>query len=254
MKDIMRLKEVGKAFHIAHGLRWVFRKVSFSVKQDEILAIVGPSGSGKTTLIKVMANLENPTEGKIEIRPSFSLSLVSLVSHDYGLVPWLTVKENLELVLERFSYSKPFIEEKIKQYLDLIGLEGYEEAYPSELSRGMRQKVMLARALIVEPSLLLMDEPFSDLDPLSARALRDELLKLWEDPEFPVESIVFATHNIEEAVYLADRIIVLGKDAKLGATTVKKVINVKLPRPRNEKGKAFQRLVDEVYGELMRVV
>ena len=201
-----------------------------------------------------MANLLPPTEGKIEIRPSFSLSLVSIVSHDYGLVPWLTVKENLELVLERFSYSRPFIEEKIRQYLDLIGLEGYEEAYPSELSRGMIQKVMLARALIVEPSLLLMDEPFSDLDPLSARALKDEILKLWEDEDFPVESIVFATHNIEEAVYMADRVLIMGKMDKGTATTIKKVIDVKLPRPRNEKSRPFQKMVDTIYKELLQVV
>ncbi len=252
MKPIMKLHNVGKAFPFPKGERWVLRHVTFPVYRDEILAIVGPSGSGKTTLIKIMANLEKPTEGRIEIRPSFSLSLVSLVSHDYGLVPWLTVKENLELVLERFSYSKPLMEEKIRQYLDLVGLEGYEDAYPSELSRGMRQKAMLVRALIVEPSLLLMDEPFSDLDPLSSRALKDELLKLWEDEDFPVESIVFATHNIEEAVYMADRIIVLGKGKE--ASTVKKVIDVKLPRPRNEKSEAFQKLVDEVYRELLQVV
>ena len=245
VKTLIKMMGIGK-FYVEKGIeKWVLKDISFDVKTEEIVSIIGPSGCGKTTLLRIMANLDTPSKGMLNIYAvsTSKNDFISMVFQDFALIPWLTVYENIELALDHLMLSKEEKKERILDYLEMVGMSGYEDAYISELSRGLKQKVGLARALSVEPTILLMDEPFSTIDPLSAQGLREELVKLWEDPEFPTDSIVLTSHNIEEAVLLSDRVIVLTDKP----ATIKNIISINLSRPRNPKGKAFNEYVDEIY-------
>jgi NitT/TauT family transport system ATP-binding protein len=217
------------------------------VRSDEIVALLGKSGSGKSTLLRCIAGLVTPSSGSVSYRgrPLKGINPgVSLVFQTFALLPWLTVQQNVELGLEAQGIEPAERSERALGAIDLIGLDGFENAFPKELSGGMRQRVGFARALVVEPDLLLMDEPFSALDVLTAENLRTELLELWQAGEFPAQAILIVTHNIEEAVMFADRVIVLGTNPG----RIRAELNVALERPRDRRDPQFDALVDEIYG------
>jgi NitT/TauT family transport system ATP-binding protein len=237
---------VDKAFASRHGSISIMRDVTFSVADNDFLAIVGPSGCGKSTLLRLMIGLDHPTGGAIRFRGQpvdHVATEMAMVFQNFALYPWLTVTENVGFGLEARGWTPDRIVAQAERYISVTGLVGFEEAYPRELSGGMRQRVGLARALAVEPAVLLMDEPFSALDPLTAEGLREEVLQLWRDPQLPPEAVVLVTHNIEEALQMADRVIVLSRrPARVLAGVI-----VNLPRPRDRKSEAFYQLTDYVY-------
>jgi NitT/TauT family transport system ATP-binding protein len=243
---LIEVDSVDKAFQSRHGRISIMQDVSFSVGDSDFLAIVGPSGCGKSTLLRLIMGLDHPTGGTIRFRgkPVDHVETeMAMVFQNFALYPWLTVKQNVAFGIEARGWAPDKIEAQVERYISVTGLVGFEEAYPRELSGGMRQRVGLARALAVEPAVLLMDEPFSALDPLTAEGLREEVLQLWRDPGLPPESVVLVTHNIEEALQMADRVIVLARRP----SHVLAGVLVQLPRPRDRKSDAFYQLTDYVY-------
>ncbi|HEV2230814.1 MAG TPA: ABC transporter ATP-binding protein, partial [Thermoplasmata archaeon] len=229
-----------------HGTISIMADVSFTVADNDFLAIVGPSGCGKSTLLRLIQGLDRPTAGSIRFRGQpidGPAAQMAMVFQNFALYPWLSVKENVALGLEARHWNPEKLEAQVERYISVTGLVGFEEAYPRELSGGMRQRVGLARALAVEPAVLLMDEPFSALDPLTAESLREEVLQLWRDPTLPPEAVILVTHNIEEALLMADRVLVLSRRPGRILTGVL----VQLPRPRDRKSEAFYALTDYVY-------
>ena len=244
--SLIEISDVGKNFAGRHGPVAIMQHISFSVANNDFLAIVGPSGCGKSTMLRLIQGPDHPSSGAILFRgkPVMDVQLeMAMVFQSFALYPWLNVKENVALGLEARGWAPDRIEAQVSKYIEVTGMVGFEEAYPRELSGGMRQRVGLARALAVEPAVLLMDEPFSSLDPLTAESLRDEVLELWADPGLPPEAVVLVTHNIEEAVEMADRILVLSRRP----SQVLAGVPVKLPRPRDRKSDAFYELTDYVY-------
>ncbi len=243
---LLELKQVSKSYQHAKGSLRVLDEISFSVERGEFVAIVGPSGCGKSTLLRIVNGIVPPTSGQVlynghqvdDINPE-----CAMVFQSFALLPWLSVKANIELGLEARRIAPAERERLVTQYIDKVGLDGFEEAYPRELSGGMRQRVGLARALAVEPAVLLMDEPFSALDALTAIGLREELLDLWQAADSAVKTIITVTHIIEEAVELADRILVLST----GPGKVVGDIKVELQRPRDRRGESFNQLTDRVF-------
>jgi NitT/TauT family transport system ATP-binding protein len=243
---LIEVDDVEKAFPTSHGSLSILNGVTFSVADSDFLAIVGPSGCGKSTLLRLIQGLDRPTGGEVRFRDQPVRRVrheMAMVFQSFALYPWLTVKQNVAFGLEALRWAPDRIEEQVDRYISVTGLVGFEEAYPRELSGGMRQRVGLARALAVEPAVLLMDEPFSALDPLTAESLREEVLQLWRDPNLPPDAVVLVTHNIEEALAMADRMIVLShRPSKVLAGVI-----VNLPRPRDRKSDAFYELTDFVY-------
>ena len=224
----------------------VIAPTDLSIVRGEIVALLGPSGSGKSTLLRMLTGLSIPSAGQVfwHDRPLTSSGVnVSIVFQSFALFPWLTVLENVEAVLKARGMDATERRRRSLKMLDTVGLDGFQGAYPKELSGGMRQRVGFARALVVEPEVLFMDEPFSALDVLTAENLRSELLELWQKKTIPTQAIFVVTHNIEEAVLLADRIIVLGRNPGRVRTDFK----VALAHPRDKKSAAFTRLVDYIY-------
>ncbi|MCI4373859.1 MAG: ABC transporter ATP-binding protein, partial [Thermoplasmata archaeon] len=243
---LIRLDHVGKSFASRHGSMSIMEDINFEVKDADFLAIVGPSGCGKSTLLRLIQGLDHPTSGQIFFRDKPVERVnheMAMVFQNFALFPWLTVTQNVTIGLEALGWAPDRIRAQAERYISVTGLEGFEEAYPRELSGGMRQRVGLARALAVEPAVLLMDEPFSALDPLTAESLREEILQLWRDPALPPEAVVLVTHNIEEAIQLADRIVVMARRP----SHVLSAVDVDLPRPRDRKSAAFYDLTDRVY-------
>jgi len=226
--------------------RLVLDHVDFALRAGEIVAILGKSGSGKSTFLRVLAGLTAPTEGHVAYRgqtvdgPAVG---IAMVFQTFALFPWLTVLGNVELGLEAQGVPRAERRRRALQAIDLIGLDGFESAYPKELSGGMRQRVGFARALVVNPDVLLLDEPFSALDVLTAETLRNDLMDLWLERRVPTKGIILVSHNIEEAVEVADRIIIFGSDPG----HIRAEIPVLLPRPREATGPRFRQIVDEVY-------
>jgi NitT/TauT family transport system ATP-binding protein len=243
---IIDVVDVEKSFPTNHGTLSILNGVTFSVADNDFLAIVGPSGCGKSTLLRLIQGLDHPTGGEITFRDQAVRRVrheMAMVFQSFALYPWLTVKQNVAFGLEALRWTPERIADQVERYISVTGLQGFEEAYPRELSGGMRQRVGLARALAVEPTVLLMDEPFSALDPLTAESLREEVLQLWKDPQLPPDAVVLVTHNIEEALTMADRMIVLShRPSKVLAGVI-----VNLPRPRDRKSEAFYELTDYVY-------
>jgi NitT/TauT family transport system ATP-binding protein len=243
---LLELKQVSKSFTHAKGNLRVLEDISFSVEKGEFIGIVGPSGCGKSTLLRIINGIMPLTSGQVLYRgrqvDGINLDC-ALVFQSFALMPWLTVKANVELGLEARGLSPAEREKRAGIYIDKVGLDGFEEAYPRELSGGMKQRVGLARALAVEPSVLLMDEPFSSLDALTAITLREELLDIWHAPDMPVHTILLVTHIIEEAVELADRILVLST----GPGRLIADVKVDLPRPRDRRTEPFNLLTDKVF-------
>ena len=219
----------------------VLDDVDLTLFENEIVGLLGRSGSGKSTLLRSIARLITPTGGSVTF-PGADSS-VSMVFQSFALFPWLTVQQNVEVGLEAKRVAPPERRRRALAAIDLIGLDGFENAYPKELSGGMRQRVGLARALVVDPSILLMDEPFSALDVLTAETLRTDLLDLWADRRMPIKSILMVTHNIEEAVLMCDRILVFSSNP--GRVVAE--IRVELPQPRNRQDPAFRALVEDIY-------
>ena len=224
----------------------VISPTDLSIVTGEIVALLGPSGSGKSTLLRMLTGLSTPSAGEVywHEKPIATADVnVSIVFQSFALFPWLTVLENVEAALKARGMEPAERRKRSFKILDTVGLDGFQAAYPKELSGGMRQRVGFARALVVEPEVLFMDEPFSSLDVLTAENLRSELLELWQKKTIPTKSIFIVTHNIEEAVLLADRIIVLGRNPGHIRTDFK----VGIPHPRDRKAAAFTQLVDYIY-------
>jgi NitT/TauT family transport system ATP-binding protein len=229
----------------------VLDDVNLTLQSGEIVGLLGRSGSGKSTLLRIVSGLLKPTSGEVMWRGvplTGPAPGVAMVFQSFALFPWLTVQENVELGLEAQGVKRAEREERTEDAIDLIGLGGYDTAYPKELSGGMRQRVGLARALVVHPDLLLLDEPFSALDVLTAETLRTDLIDLWMDGKLPVKSMLLVTHNIEEAVLMCDRILVFSSNPGRVAHELK----VPFVHPRNRYDPAFRQLVDDIYGIMTR--
>jgi NitT/TauT family transport system ATP-binding protein len=244
---LLRTEAVSKTYRTPDHLgRLVLDHVDFSLHDGEITAILGKSGSGKSTFLRILAGLVPPSEGTVEYRGlqvSEPVRGIAMVFQSYALFPWLTVLGNVELGLEALGVSGGERRRRAVNAIDLIGLDGFENAYPKELSGGMRQRVGFARALVVNPDVLLLDEPFSSLDVLTAETLRGDLLDLWDDHRIPTKGIVIVSHNIEEAVEIADRILIFSSDPG----RIRAQIPIALPRPRSSDGAGFRQIVDQVY-------
>jgi NitT/TauT family transport system ATP-binding protein len=229
----------------------VISATDLEILPGEIFALLGPSGSGKSTMLRMLSGLSTPSAGQVywHQTPIADAEInVSIVFQSFALFPWLTVLENVEAPLQARGVSPEERRERSMKMLDTVGLDGFEGAYPKELSGGMKQRVGFARALVVEPEVLFMDEPFSALDVLTAENLRSELLELWANKAMPTKAIFLVTHNIEEAVLLADRIVVLGRNPG----HIRTDFRVQLAQPRDRKSEAFTQLVDYIYKVLTK--
>src|SRR5256714_1368948 len=235
-----------------HSGRLVLERVDFALRDGEIVAILGKSGSGKSTFLRCLAGLVAPSEGRVEYRGERVAEPVqglAMVFQSFALFPWLTVLGNVELGLEAQGVSAAERRRRAVEAIDLIGLDGFESAYPKELSGGMRQRVGFARALVVNPDILLLDEPFSQLDVLTAETLRNDLLELWTRDRIPTKGILMVSHNIEEAVEMADRILIFSSDpGRISAE-----LPVALSRPRAPDSAPFRQIMDQVYTLLTTV-
>ena len=245
--NLLTAEQVAKTFPLpAGGEQTVLEEVTLNIAQGEVVALLGRSGSGKSTLLRILAGLIQPSRGRVLVKGSQLKGPnadVAMVFQSFALLPWLTVQENAELGLFARGVSKEICEKEATLALSMVGLEGFQGAYPKELSGGMRQRVGFARAFVMKPDVLMMDEPFSALDVLTAENLRGEISDLWERGAFPAKSILVVTHNIEEAVLLADRIVVLGANPG----SIRGEVKVEMPRPRDKKGPRFVALVDYIY-------
>ena len=229
----------------------VLDDVDLTLRPGEIVGLLGRSGSGKSTLLRIVSGLLRPTAGDVRWRGAPLLGPaegVAMVFQSFALFPWLTVQQNVELGLEAQGVARAEREKRAEEAIDLIGLGGYESAYPKELSGGMRQRVGLARALVVHPDLLLMDEPFSALDVLTAETLRTDLIDLWVEGKLPIQSVLMVTHNIEEAVLMCDRVLVFSSNPGRVASE----LLVPFPHPRDRLDPAFRQMVDDIYALMTR--
>jgi NitT/TauT family transport system ATP-binding protein len=251
-QTLLEVRNCKQAYHKdASADLVVLDDVNLTLRKGEMVALLGRSGSGKSTLLRIVAGLLAPTAGEVLWRDRPILGPaegVAMVFQSFALFPWLTVQEDVELGLEARGVHRSERESRAEQAIDLIGLGGFESAYPKELSGGMRQRVGLARALVVHPDLLLMDEPFSALDVLTAENLRTDLIDLWSEGKLPVKSVLMVTHNIEEAVLMCDRILVFS----VNPGRVASELRVPFPHPRNRLDPAFRQLVDDIYALMTR--
>lgn len=224
----------------------VLEDVNFKLQEGEIVALLGKSGSGKSTLLRIIAGLVPPSSGKVTYRGqpvTGPVPGIAMVFQSFALMPWLTVLENVELGLEAQGVGREERRRRAIEAIDTIGLDGFESAFPKELSGGMRQRVGFARALVINPDVLLMDEPFSALDVLTAENLRSDLLELWQEKKTNTNGILLVTHNIEEAATLADRIIIFGSDPGY----IRAELQVDMEQPRDPERPEFRALVDKIY-------
>lgn len=245
---ILELSNISKEYTGNFGKKTIVLKdINLAIHHNEFISIVGPSGCGKSTLLRIMMGLDSYTSGAIMFKgermaPGKVNQFMSIVFQSFGLLPWLNVVENVEFGLEAAHLPKEQNRKKSIQMIQEVGLEGFEHAYPKELSGGMKQRVGIARALVTDPEILLMDEPFSALDPLTAETLREEIMKVWSNKFSTPEVVVMVTHNVEEAVYLSDRILIMSPRPG----TIKKEVEVTLPRPRERRDKALYEYTDQI--------
>ncbi len=251
---LVELQGIDQSFMLSSGQKiQVLKDVSLSLQPGEVLALLGPSGSGKSTCLRILSGLIEPTLGKVRRRgeplegPNPD---VALVFQNFALLPWLNVAGNVALGLEPLHLPEKEVQDRVKRAVDLVGLEGFEEAYPRELSGGMKQRVGIARALVMERPILCLDEPFSALDVLTAEALRREVLNLWISHQTPVKSVVIVTHNIIEAVSLGGKILVMGTNPG----QIRLAIRNDLPYPRDEKSGTFRELVENIHDVITQSV
>ena len=251
---LVELSHIHQSFKLSsgHNIK-VLKEINLSLMPNEILTLLGPSGSGKSTCLRIMAGLLHPTQGTA-LRNGAALTSanldVAMVFQNFALLPWLKVSDNVALGLEPMRLSPDEVNERVKRAIDLVGLEGFEEAYPRELSGGMKQRVGIARALIMERPVLCLDEPFSALDVLTAEVLRKEVLNLWISKKTSIQSIILVTHNILEAVSLGGRILVMGANPG----HIRMAIKNDLPYPRDEKSGKFKELVDNIHDVITQSV
>jgi NitT/TauT family transport system ATP-binding protein len=247
---LLQVSDIRMAFPKPDGSELlVLDGINLELHEREIVGVLGRSGSGKSTLLRLIAGLAMPTAGKITYfgaQVTGPARGIAMVFQSFAIFPWLTVFQNVALGLEAQGMPKPEIRQRSLAAIDMIGLDGYESAYPRELSGGMRQRVGFARALVVHPNILLMDEPFSALDVLTAETLRTDFLDLWAEGRMPIRSVVLVTHNIEEAVLMCDRLVVFGSNPG----RILAEIRVTLPQPRNRLDAAFRELVERIYVEM----
>jgi NitT/TauT family transport system ATP-binding protein len=247
---LLQCSEVRKAFPKPDGEELlVLEGMNLELREGQIMGLLGRSGSGKSTLLRLIAGLAEPSAGEVQylghpvVGPARG---IAMVFQSFALFPWLTVFENVALGLEAQNLPRDEIRKRSLAAIDLIGLDGFESAYPRELSGGMRQRVGFARALVVHPNILLMDEPFSALDVLTAETLRTDFLDLWAEGRMPIKGVILVTHNIEEAVLMCDRILVFGSNPGRILSEIK----VTLPQPRNRLDPSFRELVERIYVEM----
>jgi NitT/TauT family transport system ATP-binding protein len=247
-KALIEATSINKSFPLpeGNGNFNVLDNVSITVREGEIVALLGRSGSGKSTLLRILAGLIAPTSGQVMSSGKLVRGAnpdVAMVFQSFALLPWMTVQQNVELGLEAVGIPAKERHDRAVKAIDKVGLDGFESAYPKELSGGMKQRVGFARAFVKQPQVLFMDEPFSALDVLTSENLRGEIGELWESGLFPARSVLIVTHNIEEAVLLSSRVIILG--ANPGRIRGELVID--LPRPRDRNAPHFAELVDKIY-------
>ena len=246
-KRVLRVKDLSYYEHTDQGEKMIFKNVSFTLYDSDILCIVGPSGSGRSSLLKVIAGLYPPTEGSIHFdypkRPD--QDLVTMTFEEANLLPWMNIEENMLLALEHLPISEAEKLRRIAEVLDKFGLSGYEDNYPFELTRSLRMKAAIARAVALKPVVLLLDEPLANLDALSRVALREELISLLKDKTAP-NALVVSINSVEDAVLMADEVLIL--DPEKG---MKKRMRIGPERPRNPKDKKLEAYVDDVYTALM---
>jgi len=244
--SLLELRDINQVYGSGDHSFTAIREVNLSLLEGEFAALIGPTGCGKSTLLRIITGLQPPTAGQVLYRGKPLTGVnphATIVFQSFALFPWLTVQDNVEVALKARGVPPKLRTSRALDLLDRVGLDGFETAYPRELSGGMLQKVGFARAMAVEPELLCLDEPFSALDVLSAESLRGELLELWTGGNIPTRAILMATHNIEEAVFMADRIVVMDKDPGRVIMNLK----VDLAQPRRRKDPKFLNLVDRVY-------
>lgn len=248
-KPLVELKNVNQVYGSGERRFTAVKNVNLTIREGEFVALLGPSGCGKSTLLRLITGLQQPAEGLVLYRGERLTGVnpkSTIVFQTFALFPWLSVYENVELALSARNVPEKERKARALDLIDRVGLDGFETAYPRELSGGMRQKVGFARAMAVEPELLCLDEPFSALDPLSAESLRGELMELWTTGAIPTKAILMVSHNIEEAVFMADRVVLMDKDPGRIVTT----LQVPLTQPRDRKLLQFQVMVDQVYSIL----
>ncbi|MDW8222327.1 MAG: nitrate/sulfonate/bicarbonate ABC transporter ATP-binding protein [Gemmatales bacterium] len=247
VEPLCEARNVSHSFTLPNGRPLkVLEDINLAIFPHEIVALVGPSGSGKSTLLRILCGLVKPSSGDVlyhgqpfeDVNPG-----TAMVFQTFALFPWFTVLDNVRVVLQAAGYSASAVEARAQQVIRLVGLSGFEEAYPRELSGGMKQRVGIARALALEPEILVMDEPFSQVDALTAESLRAEVVRLWSAADRYPSSIVLASHNISEVVYLADRIVILS--AQPGR--IRTEIANPLPRPRSYHAAAFLDMVERLH-------
>ncbi|WP_370677146.1 AAA-associated domain-containing protein [Pleomorphomonas sp. PLEO] len=251
-EKLIDVQAVSRVFPKANGEDLlVLENVDLTIRSGEIVGLLGRSGSGKSTLLRIIAGLSSPSTGVALYRGkpiSGPPRGLAMVFQSFALFPWLTVLQNVELGLEALGIDADERRRRALEAIDLIGLDGFESAYPKELSGGMRQRVGFARALVVHPDIMLMDEPFSALDVLTAETLRTDIIDLWVEGRLPMQSVLIVTHNIEEAVLMCDRILVFSSNPGRIASEMK----VDLPHPRNRLDPTFRKLVDSIYAHMTR--
>ena len=250
MTNLLEVRNVRRTFPRGSGEDLlVLDDVNMTLKEGEIVGLLGRSGSGKSTLLRLIAGLARPQGGSLTYMGApieGPAQGVAMVFQGFALFPWMTVLENVELGLEALGLPQAEIRSRALAAIDLIGLDGYESAYPRELSGGMRQRVGFARAVVVHPNILLMDEPFSALDVLTAENLRTDLVELWGNGKLPIKGIMLVTHNIEEAVLMCDRVLLFSSNpARVSAEVV-----INLPQPRDRTSPQFEDYVDRIYVEM----
>jgi NitT/TauT family transport system ATP-binding protein len=250
LAPLLDVQDVCKSFRKPDGDELVvLEKVNLKLRPGEIVGLLGRSGSGKSTLLRQIAGLDTPTSGVVSYlgHPVLApASGIAMVFQSFALFPWLTVLENVQLGLEAQGVAEDEMRKRSLQAIDLIGLDGFESAYPRELSGGMRQRVGFARALVVHPNLILMDEPFSALDVLTAETLRGDFLNLWGEGQLPIKAVLLVTHNIEEAVQMCDRLLIFSSNPG----RVVSEISIDLPQPRHAQDPRVRALIDRVYVEM----
>ncbi|MBU6392064.1 MAG: ATP-binding cassette domain-containing protein [Planctomycetota bacterium] len=244
---LCELKDINHCFVLPNGNPvTVLRDINLSIFREEIVALLGPSGCGKSTLLRILAGLIHPTAGQVHyhgvplegVNPG-----VSIVFQSFALYPWMTVLENVEIVLKAKKLPRDEVRRLADKYIHLVGLTGYEEAYPRELSGGMKQRVGIARALVVEPEILCMDEPFSQVDALTAETLRAEVLDIWSCVEKNPTTVFMVSHDIKEVVSMADRIVIMGSNPG----SIRSILQNTLARPRDYRSQEFLNLVDRIH-------
>uniref|UniRef100_A0A7C4ENZ4 Nitrate/sulfonate/bicarbonate ABC transporter ATP-binding protein n=1 Tax=Thermodesulfovibrio aggregans TaxID=86166 RepID=A0A7C4ENZ4_9BACT len=249
---IVEIRGIKKSFFVGKGKEiTVLEDINLKIYSGEFVSILGQSGAGKSTLLRIMAGLVEPTEGDILYKGKplkKAEAKIAVVFQSFALFPWFTVLENVKIGLVGQGLNEEEMKERAVRAIDLVGLDGFEDAYPRELSGGMRQRVGIARAVAVEPELLLMDEPFSALDVLTADNLRGDIIDLWKEGKMPAKAVVLVTHNIEEAVSMSSRAVVLSHNPG----KVKADIPLELPYPRDKNSRDFKFLLDKIYTVLVK--